>query len=523
MYYRRLFWISLVCLTLLLATWPQATASVLVATQDVAVTAAQVATPTTATINKARANLRSGPGTSFPVVGTAKLGDTFVIVGRNQASDWFEIVQEGKPNAWVSRIVVTVSSPIDTIPLSAASSQPPKPVPPGTPAPAQPTAAQAASPVAGDKPTATISKASANLRGGPGTGFPVVGTAKLGDTFVIVGRNQAGDWFEIVQEGKPNAWVSKVVARVSSPIDAIPLSAESSQLPAPAAAAPASPAQPAAAQPPAPPAAVQPVAAAPAAGGPTRGRLLYSVANMDANRWELWEYNFANGASSKVADWRTEVDVSKDGSQIAYFAWQGEVGVWIMDSNFSNERLLIGGGAYPSFNPGGDRLVLNGGEDIYLINSDGGGLRKLTRGEYPSWSPVSDEIIHRACVGGGCGLYVIDANSADANAKRRLTEGGGDGQPAWSPNGSRIAYISKDDGNFEIYVINADGTGKSRVTNDPASDGLPVWSPDGQWLAFRSDRGGSWAIYAVRPDGTGLRKLIDANVLDHWFFEKDWR
>ncbi len=249
------------------------------------------------------------------------------------------------------------------------------------------------------------------------------------------------------------------------------------------------------------------------------------MANIDANRWELWEYNFASGASNKVADWRTEVDVSKDGSQIAYFAWEGEVGVWIMDSNFSNERLLIGGGAaYPSFSPGGDRLVLNGGEDIYLINSDGGGLRKLTRGEYPSWSPVSDEIIHRACVGGGCGLYAIDANSADPNAKRRLTEGGGDGQPAWSPNGSRIAYISKDDGNFEIYVVNPDGTGKSRVTNDPASDGLPVWSPDGQWLAFRSDRGGSWAIYVVRPDGTGLRKLIDANVLQYWFFEKmDWR
>ncbi len=73
-------------------------------------------------------------------------------------------------------------------------------------------------------------------------------------------------------------------------------------------------------------------------------------------------------------------------------------------------------------------------------------------------------------------------------------------------------------------MINAGGTGKSRVTNDPASDGLTVWSPDGQWLAFRSDRGGSWAIYVVRPDGTGLRKLIDANVLDHWFFEKmDWR
>lgn len=428
MYHRRFTWIPLVCLTLLLATWSQAAASVIVATQDVVEAPAQVATP-----------------------------------------------------------------------------------------------------VAVEKPTATINKARANLRGGPGTSFPVVGTARLGNTFSIVGRNPAGDWFEIVREGKANAWVSQIVVRVNRPIDAIPISQNIPKLAAPVATATASPAQPAAAQPPAQPAAVQPAAtqppaAAPTGGGPTRGRLLYSVANIDANRWELWEYNFASGASNKVADWRTEVDVSKDGSQIAYYAWEGDVGVWIMDSSFANGRLLIPGGAYPSFNPGGDRLVLNGGEDIYVINSDGGGLRKLTRGEYPSWSPVSNEIIHRACVGGGCGLYAIDANSADPNAKRRLTEGGGDGQPAWSPNGSRVAYISKDDGNFEIYVINADGTGKSRVTNDPASDGLPVWSPDGQWLAFRSDRGGSWAIYVVRPDGTGLRKLIDANVLEYWFFEKmDWR
>jgi TolB protein len=263
--------------------------------------------------------------------------------------------------------------------------------------------------------------------------------------------------------------------------------------------------------------------------GALSGRLLYSLANMDADRWELWEYNFATGSSSKVGDWRTEVDISKDGNQIAYYAWAGDVGepeegVWIMDGDFTNNREVIGGGAYPSFSPGGDRLALNGGLDIYVINTDGSGLRQLTRGEYGAWSPVNDEIVHRACVGGSCGLYAINANSEDANAKRRLTEGASDGQPAWSPDGSRIAYISQEEGNFEIYIINADGTGKIRLTNEPASDGLPVWSPDGQWIAFRSDRSGEWAIYVVRPDGSGLSKVTDANVLERWFFEKmDWR
>src|SRR5690606_39055563 len=105
---------------------------------------------------------------------------------------------------------------------------------------------------------------------------------------------------------------------------------------------------------------------------------------LEAERWELWEYNLTTDSTTKVADWRTEVDISKDGNQIVYYAWPGdvdddEVGIWIMDGNFTNNREVVAGGAYPSFSPGGDRLVLNGGEDIYIINTDGNGLRKLTR------------------------------------------------------------------------------------------------------------------------------------------------
>jgi TolB protein len=185
---------------------------------------------------------------------------------------------------------------------------------------------------------------------------------------------------------------------------------------------------------------------------------------------------------------------------------------------------VVPGGAYPSFSPGGDRLVVNGGEILYVLKTDGTGIRGLTKGEYPAWSPVSNQIVHRACVGGSCGLWLIDADSNDPDARTHITTGGSDGQPAWSPDGKRIAYISKEDGNFEIYVIGADGSNKVRLTSNPASDGLPVWSPDGRWIAFRSDRDGKWAIYIVRPDGSDLRKVIDADVLPVWFFEKmDWR
>jgi Tol biopolymer transport system component len=66
---------------------------------------------------------------------------------------------------------------------------------------------------------------------------------------------------------------------------------------------------------------------------------------------------------------------------------------------------------------------------------------------------------------------------------RDLTAGGqpgdsaSDGVPAWSPDGTRIAFESERDGNLEIYVMNADGSGVTRLTNDPASDSTPAWSP----------------------------------------------
>lgn len=371
-----------------------------------------------------------------------------------------------------------------------------------------------------------IARPSINLRSGPGTNYAVVGNARQGQQFPVIGRNAAGTWYKITLADGKEAWVAAQIVQLLGDAAQVAVVDGQSNAASTAPAAPAASSSTAATTTPVP--AAQNTSATAGRPGQLAGRLLYSLANMEAKRWELWEYNFASGENKKVADWRTEIDVSADGKQIAYFAWPPEAGekagIWIMDADFSNKRLVIPGGAYPSFSPGGDRLVVNGDDILYVLRTDGSGVRGLTKGEYPAWSPVNNQIVHRACVGGSCGLWIIDADSKDAGARKHITTGGSDGQPSWSPDGKRIAYISKEDGNFEIYVIGADGSNKTRLTSTPASDGLPVWSPDGNWIAFRSDRDGKWAIYVARPDGSDVRKVVDAAVLPLWFFEKmDWR
>ncbi|MEP6742600.1 MAG: Calx-beta domain-containing protein, partial [bacterium] len=112
-------------------------------------------------------------------------------------------------------------------------------------------------------------------------------------------------------------------------------------------------------------------------------------------------------------------------------------------------------------------------------------------------------------------IYLMDV---DGGGQIRLTENPGeDYSPAWSPDGARLAFVSTRDGNPEIYVMNADGTGQTRLTNNSAGDLSPVWKPDGSQIGFVSNRDGNDEIYLMNPDGGNLTNLTQNQADDFSF------
>lgn len=113
------------------------------------------------------------------------------------------------------------------------------------------------------------------------------------------------------------------------------------------------------------------------------------------------------------------------------------------------------------------------------------------------------------------GDWEIFIMHADGGGLTRLTDNAAwDRLPVWSPDGSQIAFASKRDGNFEVYVVNADGSGRTNLSNHPASDDRPVWSPDGTEIAFVSTRDGNWDVYVMNADGTGQAPLTSDTLAD---------
>jgi Tol biopolymer transport system component len=160
---------------------------------------------------------------------------------------------------------------------------------------------------------------------------------------------------------------------------------------------------------------------------------------------------------------------------------------------------------------------------IYVLRADGQDLAQLTTtgtNYWPTWSPDSRRIAFSASDPTYPHIYVI---TRDGTGRTQLTTAPANHAPAWSPKDARIAFKSSRDSGWQVFVMNADGSDQRRLTmfgpNEDVIDD-PVWSPDGRRIAFsapvavpsRQVPGGvitAWApqIYVVNADGSGLTRL----------------
>jgi Tol biopolymer transport system component len=158
---------------------------------------------------------------------------------------------------------------------------------------------------------------------------------------------------------------------------------------------------------------------------------------------------------------------------------------------------------------------------IYSINADGTGLQRLTRTPNPAFESQPEYSPDGGRIAYVCGNFELCVMNADGSGAGRLTTSHWPdswdyvSRPSWSPDGTKIAFAISGDGNSRIFVINADGSGLRELAGTSGNDENPAWSPNGTTLAFDSYRGGgNSSIYVMSADGLQPVRLTSGKTDD---------
>jgi len=166
---------------------------------------------------------------------------------------------------------------------------------------------------------------------------------------------------------------------------------------------------------------------------------------------------------------------------------------------------------------------------IFTMSPDGKNKKQLTSGqtEYwmPVWSPDGKKIAYVSRLSTGMNIHVMDA---DGTNPQQLTSTGTNMAPSWSPDGAKIAFAHNEPGAMplDIWLMNADGTNKKALTTTSVivDNNVPAWSADGQKIAFTSNRNGGqcqiWTINLIDSTFTQLTTAWFYSIIGQWIEQK---
>lgn len=255
------------------------------------------------------------------------------------------------------------------------------------------------------------------------------------------------------------------------------------------------------------------------AGKPTSRVKEIFVADFDgSNRRQISR----NGSINNLPKW------APSGNRIAFISYKhGQPTLYTINRGARGARAVRPSSTIYKgvWSPGGGEMLVagrvgTGNTEILRLSLDGRSVTRLTNrpaiDSMPSWSPDGSRI---AFVSDRTGTPQIYMMNPDGTGQRRISfQGGYNVNPEWSPRGDRIAYAAMVGGRFNIMTMRPDGSNVVQLTSAGNSE-YPSWAPNGRQLAFQAGRGAGTAIYIINANGTNRRRIIDAPAgatAPHW-------
>jgi Tol biopolymer transport system component len=272
-----------------------------------------------------------------------------------------------------------------------------------------------------------------------------------------------------------------------------------------------------------------------AASDHDEGRIVWASSYGDGrlNLWSISPDGIGRARITSSFEQALFPSISPDGTRIAFSSM--DTGVWyvylVNMSGTGLVRFTTFSSAVPHWSPDGLRLVFNSDHDdepkdtpdLWGMDLDGTNLveyidRPPTADFNGQWAPDGNRILFVSDRDGDYNLYVVDTDGT--GLKRLTSHRAADYNPCWSPDGSKIAFVSDRSGNLDIYVMDSDGSNVVRLTTYLGYDSAPAWSPSGDRIVFESDRDGHSDLWIMDADGSNPTQLTDDEAAD---IHPDWR